>query len=408
MLTKTDYKKVREIVFLKDVFFLSITAFGGPEMHIALFLKKLVHEKHYISETDLLELNSLCQILPGPGSTQTLTAVAHKIGGPRLALLALLIWILPATVLMSLFVITTALVNPEVFRFIGPMAVGFILTAAIKMTKLLKKGKLSVFLAITAAIVSFIFHSPFAFPLLLLFGAIVNVNFGVKDFIPNKKPLINIRWANLSLMLLILITVALVGQFTRVNLPGISQPTRLFENIYRMGSMVFGGGSVLYSMMLTEFVEFKKYLTLNEFQTGLGLLQAVPGPTFTIATFASGLAMKKMGYGTAGQMIGCGVGTIAIFLPGTLLIFFLFPIWNQVKTYPIVYRSLDGIIAVSIGFIWSAAAFMFVPYFVKSIVFDQNQLVSLMVFIVTMLYLHYSKLPAFILVIVTILTGFLL
>lgn len=377
-------------------------------MHIALFLKKLVHEKHYISETDLLELNSLCQILPGPGSTQTLTAIAHKIGGPKLALLALLIWILPATILMSLFVITTAMVNPEVFRFIGPMAVGFILTAAINMTKLLKKGKLSLFLAITAAIVSFIFHSPFAFPLLLLLGAMVNVNFGARDFTPNTKPLLNIRWANLSLMLLILITVALVGQFTRVNLPSISQPTRLFENIYRMGSMVFGGGSVLYSMMLTEFVEFKKYLTLSEFQTGLGLLQAVPGPTFTIATFASGLAMKKMGYGTAGQMIGCGVGTIAIFLPGTLLIFFLYPIWNQVKTYPIVYRSLDGIIAVSIGFIWSAALFMFVPYFDKSIVFDQNQVVSIVVFVVTMLYLHYSKLPAFILVIVTILTGFLL
>src|SRR5690606_8102970 len=113
--------------------------------------------------------------------------------------------------------------------------------------------------------------------------------------------------------------------------------------------------NVLYSMILNEFVEYKpkQYLTFQEFQTGLGLLQAVPGPTFTIATYANGMAMQKLGYDTLGQLIGCGVGTLAVFLPGTLLIFFLFPIWSQVKTYPIVYRSLDGIIAISIGFLWS-------------------------------------------------------
>lgn len=101
MLTKADLKKVREIVFLKDVFFIAISAFGGPEMHISLFLRKLVHEKRYVNENDLLELNSLCQILPGPSSTQTLTAIAYKLGGPRLAFLALMIWIMPATVLID-------------------------------------------------------------------------------------------------------------------------------------------------------------------------------------------------------------------------------------------------------------------------------------------------------------------
>ena len=197
---------------------------------------------------------------------------------------------------------------------------------------------------------------------------------------------------------------------TQNTFPHISQPVRLFENTYRMGSMVFGGGNVLYSMVLTEFVEYrpKQYLTLTEFNTGLGLLQAVPGPTFTIATYANGIAMKKLGYDIYGQLIGCGVGTLAIFLPGTLLIFFVYPIWNQVKTYPIIYRSLDGIISVSIGFLWSAAIFMMMPYFKRSPDFDQNTGVSLLVFGLTLLYLQYKKLPAFILVIVTILAGYLL
>lgn len=390
------------------MFFLSISAFGGPEMHIALFLKKLVHEKRYITESDLMELNSLCQIIPGPGSTQTLTAIAHKIGGPRLAFLSLLIWILPASLLMTFFAIATPLFEQKIFRFIAPMAIGFIVMAAIKMTRTLKKDRLPIILALGSALFTLVFHSPFIFPILLIAGAAVQVNLGNKNFIPNNKPLVNIRWANLSLMLLILVTVALLGQFTRANFPEISKPARLFENLYRMGSMVFGGGNVLYSMILTEFVEFKNYLRLEEYQTGLGLLQAVPGPTFTIATFASGLAMRNFGYGIHGQIIGCTLGTVAIFLPGTLLIFFLYPIWNQVKTYPIVYRSLDGIIAVSIGFLWSAALFMFSRFFFTQSSFDLNQVISLGIFALTVLYLQYTQLPAILLVIVTIMVGYVL
>jgi len=365
VLTKTDFKKVRDIVFLKDVFSLSVSAVGGPEMHIALFLKKLVHEKKYISESDFLELNSLCQILPGPSSTQTLTAIAHKMGGPKLAFLSLLIWVLPAVLLMSFFAISSHYVNQSYFRFIAPMALGFVVMAAVKMTTLLKKGNLHLLLAVLACVLSVVFHSPVIFPFLLIFGAFMNVNFGDKNFVPNTKPLLNIKWANLILMVLILIVAALLGSFTRKTFPSFSEPARLFENTYRMGTMVFGGGNVLYTMVLTEFVEFKQkqYLTLQEFNTGLGLLQAVPGPTFTIATYANGIAMKKMGYGIWGQLVGCGVGTIAIFLPGTLLIFFVYPIWGQIKKYPIVYRSLDGIISVSIGFVWAAAVFLILPYF---------------------------------------------
>ncbi len=414
MLTKADFKKVRDIVFLKDVLSLSVSAVGGPEMHIALFLKKLVHEKKYISESDFLELNSLCQILPGPSSTQTLTAIAHKMGGPKLAFLSLLIWIMPATLLMSFFAISSQFVNQEYFRFIAPMALGFVVMAAIKMTALLKKGNLHLGLAILACVLSVVFHTPITFPVLLIFGAFMNVKFGDKNFIPNSKPLINIKWANLTLMFLILITAALAGAITQKTFPAFSEPARLFENTYRMGTMVFGGGNVLYSMVLTEFVEFKQkqYLTMQEFNTGLGLLQAVPGPTFTIATYANGIAMKKMGYDIWGQMVGCGVGTIAIFLPGTLLIFFVYPIWGQIKKYPIVYRSLDGIISVSIGFVWAAAVFLLFPFIelfsnAKS-VFDINLIVNIAIFGLTILYLQYTKLPAILLVSVTILLGILL
>ncbi|MBC7426036.1 MAG: chromate transporter, partial [Bacteroidia bacterium] len=165
-----------------------------------------------------------------------------------------------------------------------------------------------------------------------------------------------------------------------------------------------GGGNVLYSMILTEFVEFrqKRYLTLAEFNTGLGLLQAVPGPTFSLATYANGLAMKTLGYNTFGQLIGCAVGTIAIFLPGTLMIFFVYPIWNQLKLYPIVNRSLDGIIAVAIGLVWSAACFMIMPMLTNT---GPLIISNLVVMALTIGLLSFKKIPPLVIVILTILAG---
>ncbi len=387
---------------------MSLTSFGGPEMHLALFKRKFVDKRKIVTDKELLELNSLCQILPGPSSTQTLVAIAYKRGGPGLAFLSLLIWILPAAILMSLFALSTNIIDLNYFRFIGPMALGFVFISALQLNKQVKKTNLPLFLVIFSAIISFLLHTPYVFPLLLIFGAVMNVNFGDKNFIPNNKPLVNIRWSNLSLMLMILVFAALLGAITKSNFPKLSEPVRLFENTYRMGSLVFGGGNILYSMILTEFVEFKQkqYLTLQEFSTGLGLLQAIPGPTFTIATYANGIAMKKLGYGILGQLLGCGIGTIAVFLPGTLLIFFLYPIWNQIKQYPIVYRSLDGIIAISVGFLWSAAFIMLLS-FVKQIDFNHlDSHLSLVVFLITFVSLRYQMIPAIFLVVLSICLGY--
>lgn len=398
-------------MFLKDVMLLALSAFGGPEMHLSLFIKHLVQDKKYISEAEVLELNSLCQILPGPSSTQTLTAIAFKIGGPRLAFLALMIWILPATLLMTLFVVSTNFVNPQIFKFIGPMAIGFVVMAALQMVKLLDKSLKNIVLCVCSVLIAVFFHSPFIFPILLLTGGVLSSYWGSNTASNTYQPIqFKIRWANLTLMFLILITVAVLGLYTKSRMPEWSQPIRLFENTYRMGIMVFGGGNVLYTMILTEFVEFnaKHYLSIQEFNTGIGLLQAVPGPTFSMATYANGMAMKHLGYGISGQILGCGVGTVAIFLPGTLLIFFVYPIWDQIKQIPVIHRSLKGIIAVSIGLVWAAAVLMVLPYIQNQWLTDTDQWLSFLIFCLTIVYLKWVKQPAFILVTTVVLVGFLM
>ena len=85
----------------------------------------------------------------------------------------------------------------------------------------------------------------------------------------------------------------------------------------------------------------------KDMYTAMGIVRALPGPVFSIASFTGGMALKDMG--TEMQIVGCLIGMIAIFLPSALLVLFFFPIWNNLKKYAAVYRSLEGINAVVVG-----------------------------------------------------------
>src|SRR5215207_9957743 len=93
----------RHIPFLKMVFFHSLTAFGGPQGHFGMMLKTFVQQRRDISEAELLDYNAFCNLLPGASSTQILTLIGYKRGGVWLAVLTLLLWILPACILMGAF-----------------------------------------------------------------------------------------------------------------------------------------------------------------------------------------------------------------------------------------------------------------------------------------------------------------
>jgi chromate transporter len=94
---------LRHIPFLKAVFLYSLTAFGGPQAHIAMMMRYFVHKRPYVTEEELLEYNAFCNLLPGASSTQTVTLIGFKRGGAPLAILTLLVWILPACLLMGAF-----------------------------------------------------------------------------------------------------------------------------------------------------------------------------------------------------------------------------------------------------------------------------------------------------------------
>ena len=139
---------------MRDVAWLAIAAFGGPQVHIALFIDMFVKKRAYLTEKEFMELNALCQILPGPTSTQTIVALGFKIGGPQLAYLTLLIWALPAVITMTVLGITISFFNNhqsfslDFLRFVQPLAVGLVCYAAFRITRMVVNTRMGVLLLI--------------------------------------------------------------------------------------------------------------------------------------------------------------------------------------------------------------------------------------------------------------------
>src|ERR1700694_4631424 len=126
---------LRHATFLKAVFLYSLTAFGGPQAALAMMMKTFVQRRPYITKEELLEYNAFCQLLPGASSTQTITLIGYKRGGVALAVLTLIIWILPASIMMGalsflVHYIDQRALQTDIFKFIAPMAAGFLVYAA--------------------------------------------------------------------------------------------------------------------------------------------------------------------------------------------------------------------------------------------------------------------------------------
>lgn len=353
--------RVRYIDFLKDIFQLSISCFGGPQAHLAFFQNLLVEKRKYISDKDLLELYALCQIVPGPTSTQTLTAVGYRLGGPSLAYLTLAIWMLPSVCIMTMAgVLIGGFQEKEISlaftRFIQPMAVGFISYAAYTISLKTVNTKIGFLLMAASAVVTFFVKTPIIFPVILLLAGVITA-FNYRLHAKEEKKKFDVPWANFFLWAGVFIFAAVLGDITR------ALPVKLFENFYRNGSLIFGGGQVLVPMLYTEFVQYAKPLhyptSSTEFLSGYALAQAIPGPVFSFSSYLGALSMRE--YGIGGEILGALLSAAGIFLPGTFLIFFVIRIWDSLKKFRPIRASLEGINAASAGLVIAAAVLLFLP-----------------------------------------------
>lgn len=414
---------LRQLSFLKAVTLFSLTAFGGAQGHFGMMMKTFVTKRKDITEQELLEYNAFCQLLPGASSTQIVTLIGYKRGRLPLAILTLLLWILPASLLMSALSFALEFAGKSdlqnnLFTFIKPMAVGFLVFAAFKAYTLVSGNAVARMIMAFSMIATYLlFKSPFVFPAVILLGGLTT-NFSEKSSrqtIIEKRP---IKWGNLVIFFLVFITAGVLSELSRKNDWQNRKAFNLFENTYRFGSIVFGGGDVLMPMMYEQYVVRpateriqlvnKNVIRIdqNEFLTGAGMIKAIPGPTFSFSAFVGGEALKSQGKRM--QVIGCVIGTIGIFLPSTLLVLFFYPVWNNLKKYPAIYRALKGINAAVVGIMAASAL-----YLMKDISFFEvdeevsTSFLNIGVIVGTASLLTFTKIPAPVIALICLVLGVL-
>lgn len=400
----------RHIPFLRSVLLHSITAFGGPQGHMGMMLKTFVQQRKDLTEEELLEYNGFCQLLPGASSTQTLTLIGYKRGGIPLAVLTLLIWILPACTLMGgvsflLDYFDDMGLKTGVFKFIQPMAIGFIAYSTFRIFGIAIHNTITQVIMVIATVATFLaFKTPWIFPSLIVAAGIAT-NFSDKRIpqkgIPPKKT----KWGN---MLIFLTLFGIAGYLSetasRQNWPH-RKALNLFESAYRNGSLVFGGGDVLMPLMYEQYVtrpETKRVkqtkrdvlrMKKEDFLTGSGMVRAIPGPVFSIGAFTGGMVLRDEG--PFMQLLGCIIGMAGIFLPSALLVLFFFPVWHNLKRYAVIFRSLEGINAAVVGIMAGATCYLVKDTFLGSLFNGQAIGVwDLLIVIATFLLLKSNKIPA--------------
>jgi len=117
----------------------------------------------------------------------------------------------------------------------------------------------------------------------------------------------------------------------------------IFEVMYRIGSLIFGGGHVVLPMLQDEVVG--GWMTKDQFLQGLGLAQSMPGPLFNFSAYLGAVYAR---------VPGALVAWLGLFSPGIILIFAVVPFWATLRHNKIFRAVLKGLNATAIGFVGAA------------------------------------------------------
>ncbi len=124
----------------------------------------------------------------------------------------------------------------------------------------------------------------------------------------------------------------------------------LFNSFYQVGSLVFGGGHVVLPLIKSNI-----NIDENSFLVAYSLAQAVPGPMFTIASYIGVVAFEEAPF------LGAVVATLAIFIPGFLLILAFYKSFESYSKNPIVAKIVIGINASVVAILFSVLITIVVP-----------------------------------------------
>ncbi|NES95593.1 MAG: chromate efflux transporter [Desertifilum sp. SIO1I2] len=340
-------RKLKELaqLFLK----LGAIGFGGPQAHIAMIHDEAVVRRGWLTEEQFIEGVAVCEMLPGPASTQMGIYTGYIQAGALGALVAGICFILPA----FLIVVTLSWAYfrfqgiPQIdnlFLGVSPVVIAVIFGFCWKLAQKGIKDRVGIAIALTVLLTTLLFHVNILLQFVLagLVGLIVyqpshpRPSAALFPFLPiiPGLPLATVSSEALA-----------VSSFWGLErIQEYSLPLALF--FLKVGSFIFGGGLVIIPLLEAQVVNEFHWLTASEFIDGVAIGEFTPGPVVIASAF--------VGYKVAG-VLGALVAAIAIFTPSFAFIVLAAPFLLRIRQNPKIRHFLKGVTPAVLGAIAAAA-----------------------------------------------------
>jgi chromate transporter len=365
---------------------LGLTSFGGPIAHLGYFERVYVRRRRWLSAEDFAGLVALCQMMPGPASSQVGFLVGlHRAGYPG-ALAAWAGFTLPSALLMFAFALAAPGLTGSLARAalhgLSLVAVAVVAQAVWSMARRLCRDLATAAIALAAAALLLVLPAAGLQLLALAIGgaagAVLRPGASPAVAAPDAAVGRGVGAAALTLFLALLVVLPLASRAAPHSLVAMA------AIFYRAGALVFGGGHVVLPLLRDALVP-AGWLSDRAFLSGYGAAQAVPGPLFTFAAYL-GATIAPGGAGLIAAAEGALVALVFIFLPGLLAALAGLTVMRWLAARPWAAGALAGINAAVVGVLGAA---LYRPIWTSAVLSGRDLAIAL----AALLFLERWKVP---------------
>ena len=380
---------VRLSVAFKYWLKLGFISFGGPAGQISMMHQELVEKRRWISEHRYLHALNFCMLMPGPEAIQLAIYISWLMHGVRGAIVAGVLFFLPAFVLLSLLggiylAYGDVPLVQGIFYGIKPAVVAIVLFAAWRIGSRALKNSLLWSMAALAFISIFVFQyllpDIIAFPWIVLVAGLLgalggklmpekfksggghgasNKEYGAAIIDDNTPTPVHAKfsWGKLALTLVTFVVIWLAAMFA---ISGEQTLTDMGGFFTKAAFLTIGGAYAVLPYVYDSGVHHYHWLTGPQMIDGLALGETTPGPLIMIVTwvgYLGGVAKQVFPNPIAAGFAGAAVATFFTFLPSFLFIIAGGPLVEATRGVAKFTAPLTGITAAVVGVILSLAVF---------------------------------------------------
>ncbi len=362
---------------------LGFISFGGPAGQIAMMHHELVEKRRWISEHRYLHALNYCMLLPGPEAIQLAIYISWLLHGVRGAIVAGVLFFLPAFVLLSLLAALYLAFGDipamqGLFYGIKPAVVAVVLFAAWRIGSRVLKNEVLIGIAALAFIGIFFFG--IGFPWIVLTAAILgaiggkvmpakfraggghgasNKTYGPALIDDHTPPPAHARfsWPKLALTVALFVVVWAVAMLAVQGVPSLSDMGGFFT---KAAFLTIGGAYAVLPYVYQGAVEHFGWLTGPQMMDGLALGETTPGPLIMVVTwvgYLGGVTKEVVANPVLAGIAGASVATFFTFLPSFLFILVGGPLVEATRGELHFTAPLTAITAAVVGVILNLAVF---------------------------------------------------